>query len=85
MLVRGYIYCHLVAALLSAPAEYLDGKSGIFGYLSVVAIGTLLFFPVALIVILCLRRVSTRDKVFALIVGVAATICQFVALIPLIQ
>jgi hypothetical protein len=85
MLVRGYIYCHLAAVLLAAPAQYWDGKSSDLFHVGLAAIFATPLFLAALLVILCSRKISAQKKVFALTVGIAATICQAIALIPLIQ
>ena len=85
MLVRVYVYCHLAAVLLTAPAQYWDGVNSKLFNLSLAAIYVLPLLLVTLLFILFSSKVDGRNKRFALMVVMWAILAQIVAAIPLIQ
>jgi hypothetical protein len=85
-LVRTYVYCHLAAVLLTAPAQRLDGTGRTYlMYPSLAAFYALPVLLAVLLLILCSPTINGNKKLFAAAIGIAAATAQIVAITPLIQ
>ena len=91
MIVRVLIYSHVVAIALTGWAAYCDRHHGLDG---IVGMGIIMGGPAALLIpvfplltlgILLARRVTDRDKLFAILVEIPATFAHLVAGMPLVQ
>jgi hypothetical protein len=91
MIIRVFVYLQLLALAAIGLASYWDrvgipaGPSHAIYGLGICCVYLIPIFPIVLLGTLWFSKVSQRQKLYAVIIGVSAFVAQVIATIPLIQ